>query len=108
MNMMLIAVSERTAEIGIRKAVGATPREIRLQFLFEAAALAVVGGGCGAFVGTGIPWIASRAWPDLAVRVPGPWVAFALLVSAGVGILFGLLPASRASRLDPVEALRHD
>ena len=108
MNMMLIAVSERTAEIGIRKAVGATRREIRLQFLFEAAALAVIGGVCGAFVGTGLPWIASLAWPDLAIRVPPAWVAFSLLVSAGAGILFGLLPASRASKLDPVEAIRHD
>ena len=108
MNMMLIAVSERTAEIGIRKAVGATRREIRLQFLFEASAMAVIGGACGALVGTGLPWIASRAWPDLAVRVPVAWVAFAILVSAGAGILFGLLPALRASRLDPVEALRHD
>ncbi len=108
MNMMLIGVSERTAEIGIRRAVGATREEIRLQFLFEAIALAVAGGGCGALLGAGIPWAVSQAWPDLPVRLPMAWVALAMILAATAGALFGLLPATRASKLDPVEALRHD
>lgn len=108
MNFMLIGVSERSGEIGIRRAVGATGEEIRLQFLFEAVALAAVGGACGALLGTGIPWAVSVAWPDLPVRIPMAWVALAMLSAVAAGALFGLLPASRASRLDPVEAIRHD
>ena len=108
MNMMLIGVSERTREIGIRRAVGATREEIRLQFLFEAVALAAGGGACGALLGLGIPWVVSQAWPDLPVRLPLGWVALAMISAVAAGALFGLLPASRASNLDPVEALRHD
>ena len=108
MNMMLIGVSQRTGEIGIRRAVGATREEIRMQFLLEAVALAVVGGACGAALGVAIPWAVSQAWPDLPVRLPAAWVAFAMVLAVAAGALFGLLPASRASNLDPVEALRHD
>lgn len=108
MNMMLIAVSERTAEIGIRRAVGATGRGIRMQFLFEALALALLGGVCGVLVGVGLPWAVSMAWPGLGVRVPVAWAGFAMVVAAAVGTAFGLLPAMRASHLDPGEALRHD
>ena len=108
MNMMLIAVSERTAEIGIRKAVGATGREVRLQFLVEAVAIAAAGGACGLAVGLCLPWIASQAWPGLPVRVPALWVAFAAISAPCAGALFGLLPAVRASGLDPVEALRRE
>ena len=108
MNMMLISVSERTAEIGIRRAVGATREEIRLQFLLEAVALAMLGGGCGAFLGLGIPWAIAQAWPELPVRLPTGWVVLAMLLAGAAGTLFGLLPAARAARLDPVEALRHD
>lgn len=108
MNMMLIAVSERTVEIGILRAVGASRREIRAQFVFEAMLLAAVGGVSGALVGVGIPWAAGLAWPELAPHVPGHWVAFALLGAAACGGVFGLLPAARAANLDPAEALRHD
>ncbi|MCY4594042.1 MAG: ABC transporter permease [Bryobacterales bacterium] len=108
MNTMLISVSERTGEIGIRKAAGATRRDIRLQFLAEALALAVLGGTCGLALGVAVPWAASQAWPALPVRVPPGWAAFAWLSAAVAGSFFGLLPATRASNLDPVEALRHE
>ena len=108
MNMMLIAVSERTVEIGIRRAVGASRREIRAQFVFEAMLLAAVGGASGALVGVGIPWAAGLAWPELAPQVPNHWVALALFGAAACGGVFGLLPAARAASLDPAEALRHD
>ena len=108
MNMMLIAVSERTAEIGIRRAVGASRREIRAQFALEAMLLAALGGLGGTLAGVGIPWAVGLVWPELPVRVPPQWVAFALLVAAACGGVFGLLPAARAAELDPVEALRHD
>ena len=108
MNMMLIAVSERTVEIGIRRAVGATRLEIRLQFLAEAVAVAAIGGTCGTILGLGLPWAAAEIWPAIPVRTPMEWVAFAMISAPGTGVLFGLLPAYRASKLDPVEALRHD
>lgn len=108
MNMMLIAVSERTAEIGIRKAVGATRSQIRLQFLAEAVAIAAVGGACGMIMGLAAFWAASAVWPELPIRTPATWVMLALVAAPGSGAVFGYLPASRASRLDPVDALRHE
>lgn len=108
MNMMLIAVSERTREIGVRRAVGATRREIRLQFLFEALAISLAGGFCGSLVAVVVPWSVSTIWPSLPVHVPAAWAAAAVLLAAATGAAFSLLPASRAATLDPVEALRHD
>lgn len=108
MNLMLISVSERTAEIGVRKAVGATRREIRLQFLAEAAALAALGGLGGAAIGVGLPWLAGQIWPKLPLAVPPLWVAGALAMALAVGMACGFLPAARAARLDPAEALRHE
>lgn len=108
MNTMLIAVSERTAEIGVRRAVGATRREIRQQFLAEAAVLAVAGGCLGLAAGVGLPWAAARVWPLLPVTIPFEWAAAAMLAAVATGAVFGLLPANRAANLDPVEALRHD
>ena len=108
MNMMLIAVSERTAEIGVRKAVGATRRQIRRQFLAEAVAIAGAGGACGLIVGLGMFWVASLVWPALPIRTPAEWVTLALVAAPGAGAVFGYLPATRASRLDPVAALRYE
>ncbi len=108
MNVMLIAVSERTREIGIRMAVGATRQEIRLQFLAEAAVLALLGGVWGVFLGSLLPWMAELLWPQLPIQIPLFSVFLALLVAAGTGVVFGLLSANRASKLDPVEALRHE
>ncbi len=108
MNLMLMAVSERTVEIGIRKAVGATLSAVRLQFLAEAVLLAVLGCAGGTVLGLGLPWLVSQIWPGLPVRIPGLWVGLGLVAAPCTGALAGLLPAVRASRLAPAEALRHE
>ncbi len=107
MNIMLVSVSERTREIGIRKALGATPKVIRRQFLLEAAALTTMGGALGVIFGLGISAIAIGVlgWSFS----PNIWaVAAAVAFSALVGIFFGLYPAARASKLDPVAALAYE
>ena len=107
MNIMLVSVTERTREIGVRMAVGAKPRHILAQFLAEALSLSVMGGVTGAALGLFSAWRLSAqfGWPML-VR-PGI-VALALGFSGLVGVVFGLYPAQRASRLDPIEALRYE
>ncbi len=107
MNIMLVSVSERTHEIGIRKAVGAKRRDILMQFLVEAVLLSLFGGAIGVLVGIGgIAALASLA--DLAYRISPATVALATGFSGAVGLFFGIYPATRASRLDPIEALRHE
>ncbi|HVL73687.1 MAG TPA: FtsX-like permease family protein, partial [Beijerinckiaceae bacterium] len=107
MNIMLVSVTERTREIGLRLAVGARPRDIRGQFLIEATTLATLGGAVGVALGMGAAWAIAQAagWPSL---VSPPAVAVAVLFSALVGIFFGFYPAQRAARLDPIEALRRE
>jgi len=107
MNIMLVSVTERTREIGVRMAVGAKPRHVRLQFLAEAVALALAGGVIGVGAGTlAAERLATHfGWPML-VR-PGV-IAVAVGFSAAVGICFGLYPAHKASRLDPIQALRYE
>ena len=103
--IMLISVTERTREIGIRKAVGATGREILWQFLVEASAMTALGALVGMLMGWGLA-SAVTAWTPVPARIP-VWVIFTALAMASLtGMLFGLLPALRASRMDPVEALR--
>lgn len=110
MNMMLVSVSERVREIGIRKALGAAPRDISAQFLCEAALLSGFGGLLGVFGGGLAAEIASavirRFTPSWVGAVSMPAVVAALVVSSGVGVVFGWLPARRAGRLDPVAAMR--
>ncbi len=108
MNILLISVSERTSEIGLRMAVGAARRDIRRQFLSEAVALSLIGGLLGAVLGAGLPLLAARLWPQLPIRISAVSVAVAVASAVAVGGVFGLLPATRAAKLDPVEALRHD
>jgi putative ABC transport system permease protein len=103
--IMLISVTERTREIGIRKAVGATRREILWQFLVEAGVLTMLGGAAGLLLGGGLAWGVSELTP-LPARIPLWSVAAALGAAAVTGMLFGLLPAYRAARLEPVVALR--
>jgi putative ABC transport system permease protein len=105
MNIMLMSVTERTHEIGLRKAVGATRSDIQRQFLVEAVALAIAGGAIGVLWGWALASLISVASP-LPARVTAWSVAIALSLGAGVGILFGVYPARRASRLDPVAAMR--
>ena len=105
MNIMLMSVSERTREIGVRKAMGARSRDIRRQFLAEAIVLATVGGLCGVAAGWGLAGLVAFVSP-LPARVTAWSIAVALTLGAGVGVLFGVYPASRAARLDPVIAMR--
>ena len=105
MNIMLVSVTERTREIGIRKSVGATTSDIMLQFLVESVLLAVAGGAVGLALGAAIS-AALAALLDLSLQVTLPYVLLALFVSSAVGISAGWYPAARAAKLNPVEALR--
>jgi putative ABC transport system permease protein len=105
--IMMISVTERTREIGVRKALGATRGTILWQFLVEAATLTTLGALIGLVVGGGLTWIIRHVSP-IQASIPPLAIVAALAVSALTGILFGLLPAARAARLDPVEALRYE
>jgi putative ABC transport system permease protein len=105
--IMMISVTERTREIGVRKALGATRGEILFQFLVEAATLTSFGGALGLAMGSLIAFATARFTP-IPARVPLWAVAVALISSAITGVFFGLVPASRAARMDPVEALRYE
>ena len=107
MNIMLVSVTERTREIGIRLAMGATPGDIRGQFLTEALVLSLVGGLIGVMCGVG----GSRLFGELGqmrtVVVPSS-ILLAFGAAAVVGVIFGFFPANKAAQLDPIEALRHE
>ncbi len=105
--IMLVSVTERTKEIGVRKAIGASRREILWQFLIEAAVLTTIGGAIGVALGLAMASGASQAM-GFPFLLPIGWVAIAVGVSAGIGLVFGLYPANRAARLDPIEALRYE
>jgi putative ABC transport system permease protein len=107
MNIMLVSVTERTREIGIRQSVGATPNDIRWQFLTEALLLSLVGGLIGILVGIGGSQIFSRLGDMRTVVAPNS-ILLAFTSAAGVGIFFGYYPANKAAQLDPIEALRHE
>ncbi|MFN3649074.1 MAG: ABC transporter permease [Armatimonadota bacterium] len=119
MNIMLVSVTERTREIGIRKAVGAKRRDILSQFLVESATVSGVGGLLGIGIGAGAAWIVgavtrrlmetgTAGQPGIAVHLPLWAVLGAFAFSAFIGVFFGIYPAMRAARLDPIEALRHE
>jgi putative ABC transport system permease protein len=107
MNMMLVGVSERTREIGVRLAVGARQRDIGLQFLFESLFIAIIGGLLGAVLALGVVGIARLASP-VPIAVSWNSVGLAIGVAGSVGVIFGMYPALRAARLNPVAALRHE
>ena len=108
MNIMLVSVTERTKEIGIRKAIGAKKSDIILQFLMEDVALTAMGGIAGIILGWLIAMISRLIFPSLPTSVPLWAAALGLIVSAGTGLFFGIWPASKAARLDPVDALRYE
>jgi putative ABC transport system permease protein len=126
MNIMLATVTERTREIGIRRALGAKRKDIVRQFLAESVVLTGVGGGLGVLIGfLCVPtirltrWVLVEFFPDIVAALPptimklepriAPWSIFiSLFISIGVGLVFGLYPAYRAAQMDPIEALRHE
>jgi putative ABC transport system permease protein len=107
MNIMFVSVTERTREIGIRQAVGATPNDIRMQFLTEALMLSLVGGLMGVVTGVGGSWIFDALGDMRTVVVPSS-ILLAFISAAGVGIFFGYYPANKAAQLDPIEALHYE
>jgi putative ABC transport system permease protein len=108
MNIMLVSVTERTKEIGVRKALGARRKDIVRQFLFEAMTLTFLGGILGVVIAVGISKLIMLLIPSLPASIPTWAVISGLTVSVGVGLLFGVWPARKASRLDPIECLRYE
>ena len=107
MNIMLVSVTERTREIGIRQSVGATPNDIRLQFLTEALMLSLVGGLIGIAAGIGGALLFGATSDMRTVIVPAS-ILLAFVSAAAIGVFFGFYPANKAAQLDPIEALRHE
>jgi putative ABC transport system permease protein len=107
MNIMLVSVTERTKEIGIRKSIGARKRSILLQFLAEAVALSLIGGVAGVTIGVSVG-NAAAALLNTSLTFPWLWTGIGLAVCGGIGVIFGLYPAWKAASLDPIEALRYE
>jgi putative ABC transport system permease protein len=108
MNIMLISVTERTQEIGVRKAIGARQADIRLQFLLEAVVLTLVGGTIGILIGSGISTLVRALAPSIPATLSYLWVSIGFGISVGVGLFFGYYPANVAANLDPIDCLRYE
>ena len=108
MNIMLVSVTERIREIGIRMALGARGSDVLKQFLFESMTLSIMGGVIGIVIGISLALTISHFVPDLKTVISMEAILISFLFSAGVGIFFGFYPAWQASKLDPIDALRHE
>jgi putative ABC transport system permease protein len=108
MNIMMISVTERTREIGIRKSLGARKRHILVQFLYESLMVSILGGAIGAFMGLKLGEMALTSWMDIHVAPSVLAISLGLGISTAVGLFFGIYPAMKASRLDPIMALSYE